>query len=305
MPPERPGRCSLHFDRQPDNPLCHYVRVTLVVLNWLGLLASTALGIAIGVLLRRNLRNTELAGEASDSASGFFTDALAYVSGVLGIMLGLMLFFSVQVYEEVRQSVRDEAVALADVFENADYFPARPADQLRRDTICLMRSVATDSWVSAESGDLTGDENTAAWASRARASISDLPTGTTTRQEAQAQTMSAFQDAQNARQKRILSSAFTLPVIVWVVIDLGVLVFAALMMVSLPDRPRTALILIGACLVFTMGVVGALSMFATPFTHLGVSVKPDDINAALLRLEDINPDQDWQPCDRLAVSEFG
>ena len=83
------------------------------------------------------------------------------------------------------------------------------------------------------------------------------------------------------------------------------LVFAALMVVSLPDRPRTALVLIGACLVFTMGVVGALSMFATPFTHLGVSVKPDDIHGALVRLQDIYPQADWSPCARLAQSEFG
>lgn len=277
--------------------------VTLVALNWLGLLLSTALGIGTGIVLRRYLASRE--DDSEHAAGGVLTDALAYVSGVLGIMLGLMLFFSVQVYEEVRQSAREEAVALADVFENAHYFPSSPADQVRRDTICLMRSVATDSWTSAENGDLTGDENTAAWAARTRASIGDLPVRTSTQQEAQAQTMSAFQDAQNARQKRILSSAFQLPLIVWLVIDLGVLVFATLMMVSLPDRPRLAMVLIGSCLVFTMGVVGALSMFATPFTHLGVSVKPDDIYGALLRLEDTNPDQDWSPCERLAVSEFG
>lgn len=168
-----------------------------------------------------------------------------------------------------------------------------------------MRSVATDSWSSAESGDLTGDENTAAWAATVRASIAELPTATPTRQEAQAQMMTAFQEAQNARQKRILSSVFSLPLIVWVVIDLGVLVFASLMIVSLPNRPRTALVLIGSCLVFTMGVVGALSMFATPFTHLGVSVKPDDIEGALLRLQDINPQADWSACPRLAESQFG
>jgi len=279
--------------------------VTLVVLNWLGLLFSTGLGISAGILLRRHLQNREPAAEGEQSGSGMFTDALAYVSGVLGIMLGLMLFFSVQVYEEVRQSARDEAVALADVFESADFFPTAPADDVRRDTICLMRSVATDSWSSAESGDLTGDENTAAWAALVRQSIAALPTSTSTQQEAQAQMMTAFQEAQNARQQRILSSVFNLPLIVWIVIDLGVFVFAALMMISLPERPRTALVLISACLLFTMGVVGALSMFATPFTHLGVSVKPDDIEGALLRLEDTSPFTDWSPCDRLAVSEFG
>lgn len=279
-------------------------QVTLVLLNWLGLLLSSGLGICIGILLKRHLRQREPGTQDADSATGMFTDALAYVSGVLGIMLGLMLFFSVQVYEEVRQSAREEAVALADVFESAD-LPAAEGDPLRRNTICLMRSVATDSWSSAESGDITGDENTAAWASTVRESIAGLPVSSPTRQEAQAQMMTAFQEAQNARQKRILSSVFSLPLIVWVVIDLGVLVFAALMMVSLPNRPRTALVLIGACLVFTMGVVGALSMFATPFTDIGVSVKPDDIKGALVRLQDIYPNADWSACPRLAESEFG
>lgn len=280
-------------------------QVTLVLLNWLGLLLSSGLGICIGILLKRHLRQREPGTQDADSATGMFTDALAYVSGVLGIMLGLMLFFSVQVYEEVRQSAREEAVALADVFESADFFPAAEGDPLRRNTICLMRSVATDSWSSAESGDITCDENTAAWASTVRESIAGLPVSSPTRQEAQAQMMTAFQEAQNARQKRILSSVFSLPLIVWVVIDLGVLVFAALMMVSLPNRPRTALVLIGACLVFTMGVVGALSMFATPFTDIGVSVKPDDIKGALVRLQDIYPNADWSACPRLAESEFG
>lgn len=279
--------------------------VRLVVLNWLGLLLSTGLGISVGILLRRHLQRREPAAGGEESATGLFTDAIAYVSGVLGIMLGLMLFFSVQVYEEVRQSAREEAVALADVFESADFFPTSPGDEVRRDTICLMRSVATDSWTSAARADLTGDENTAAWAAQVRSSVASLPTRTATQQEAQAQMMTAFQEAQNARQKRILSSAFNLPLIVWIVIDLGVFVFAALMMISLPNRPRTALVLIGACLLFTMGVVGALSMFATPFTKIGVSVQPDDIEGALLRLEDIYPDKDWSPCERLAVSEIG
>jgi len=118
--------------------------VRLVVLNWLGLLLSTGLGISVGILLRRHLQRREPAAGGEESATGLFTDAIAYVSGVLGIMLGLMLFFSVQVYEEVRQSAREEAVALADVFESADFFPTSPGDEVRRDTICLMRSVATD-----------------------------------------------------------------------------------------------------------------------------------------------------------------
>ena len=54
---------------------------------------------------------------------GILTDALAYVSGVLGIMLGLLLFFSVEVYEDASSSARDEALALVNVYESADYFP--------------------------------------------------------------------------------------------------------------------------------------------------------------------------------------
>ncbi len=97
--------------------------MTLVVLNWVGLLLSTLLGIALGLTLSRYLARNELPEDNTYSATGFLTDALAYVSGVLGIMLGLLLFFSVEVYEDASSSARDEALALVNVYESADYFP--------------------------------------------------------------------------------------------------------------------------------------------------------------------------------------
>ena len=165
----------------------------LVVLNWIGLVVSTGLGIAAGILLLKYLGRHELPDEAESQAQGFLTDALAYVSGVLGIMLGLLLFFSVQVFEDASASAKNEALSLVDVYEDADYFPSAPADQLRRDSVCLMRSVATDSWVAAEAGDLTGDENTAAWAAVVRKAIEKLPSEGNVQAEAQKAAMDSFQ----------------------------------------------------------------------------------------------------------------
>lgn len=275
----------------------------MVVLNWIGLVLATGLGIAVGIGLLKYLgRRNELPDEAESHAQGFLTDALGYVSGVLGIMLGLLLFFSVQVFEDASASAKDEALSLVDVYETADYFPAAPADRLRRDSVCLMRSVATDSWNAAEAGDLTGDENTAAWAAVVRKGIEQLPSDGNVHAEAQKAAMDSFQKAQSARQSRTLSSVWKLPTIVWLVLDLGAFVFAGLVILSLPGRRRTALVLIGACLLFTMGVVGALSMFATPFTRLGVSVEPTAIEGSLIRLQRTYPGQDWSPCPRLAES---
>ena len=141
--------------------------------------------------------------------------------------------------------------------------------------------MATDSWVAAEAGDLTGDENTAAWAAAVRQGIQAPPSDGNVQAEAQKAAMDSFQTAQNARQSRILSSVWKLPTIVWLVLDLGAFVFAGLVVLSLPGRRRTAFVLIGACLLFTMGVVGALSMFATPFTRLGVSVQPTAVEGPL------------------------
>ncbi len=101
--------------------------MTLVVLNWVGLLLSTLLGIALGLTLSRYLARNELPEDNTYSATGFLTDALAYVSGVLGIMLGLLLFFSVEVYEDASSSARDGALALVNVYESADYFPQAKA----------------------------------------------------------------------------------------------------------------------------------------------------------------------------------
>ena len=54
----------------------------LVVLNWIGLVVSTGLGIAVGILLLKYLSRHELPDEPETQAQGFLTDALAYVSGV-------------------------------------------------------------------------------------------------------------------------------------------------------------------------------------------------------------------------------
>lgn len=54
--------------------------VTLVVLNWIGLLCCTAVGICVGILLRRHLQRHELPEDSTESASGFLTDAQAYLS---------------------------------------------------------------------------------------------------------------------------------------------------------------------------------------------------------------------------------
>ena len=109
--------------------------------------------------------------------------------------------------------------------------------------------------------------------------IEELPSDGNVHAEAQKAAMDSFQKAQSARQSRTLSSVWKLPTIVWLVLDLGAFVFAGLVILSLPGGARTALVLIGACLLFTMGW-WARSMFATPFTRLGVSAEPTAINGS-------------------------
>lgn len=275
-------------------------RVGQILINEGWLVLAALIGAGIGLLLQRWLRDP-----AAGRKSGLklFSDIMTYVSTIFGIMLGLMLLFTVQHFTSTASHVRDEARAISDIFESVQSFPAEVRAPVERDAVCLMRSIATDSWAAAQRADLSGDMNTTSWWNRIRGDVGALPAVRPIDEGSQAVALNAITEGINAGQTRLLSAPSTLPGVVWFVIDLGMCIFAALIFLSFPGRPRTAVVGLGLALVLTMGVVFSLGVFAEPFTDLGVSVKPTAIQGTMMRLQSAYPGAEWQPCERLAPAD--
>lgn len=270
----------------------------LVSEGWL--IFAAVFGAGIGLLLQRVVREPGVGRKGSLMK---FSDVMTYTSTIFGIMLGLMLLFTVQHFTATATHVRDEARAISDIFESVQSYPADVRAPVERDAVCLMRSIATDSWAAAERADLTGDMNTTSWWNRIRGDVGALPTERPIDAGSQAIALEAITEGINAGQTRLLNAVSTMPGVVWFVIDLGMGVFAALIMLSYPGRLRTAIVGLTLALILTMGVVFSLGVFAEPFTELGVSVKPTAIQGTMLRLEASYPGPVWEPCERLAPVE--
>jgi len=261
------------------------------------LVLSALLGAAVGLLLLRWLLR---AGDEHSGNLKLFSDVMTYVSTIFGIMLGLMLLFTVQHFTTTASHVRDEARAISDIFESVQSFPPEERAPIERDAVCLMRSIATDSWAASQRADLAGNKNTTEWWNRIRGDVGALPAERPIDEGSQAVALAAVTEGINAGQTRLLNAVSTLPGVVWFVIDLGMGVFAALIFLSFPGRTRTAIVGLGLALALTMGVVFSLGVFAEPFTDLGVSVKPTAIQGTMMRLERAYPGTEWAPCERLA-----
>ncbi len=79
------------------------IAVRQIVINEGLLVLSALLGAAVGLLLLRWLRRS---GDERDGSLKLFSDVMTYVSTIFGIMLGLMLLFTVQHFTTTASHVR-------------------------------------------------------------------------------------------------------------------------------------------------------------------------------------------------------
>lgn len=289
------------------------------------LLVELALLIAVGggwwlgaTLVRRAHRDdasvaaegaSERDGAAADpdAESDRLSDSIGFVGGTYGILLGLLLVFAVGHFVDTRQASRDEAVTTAALFTAVNPFPAESRDPLRHDIVCFMRSTATDDWQAARAGDLTGSENTSAYAATIQRQIEELPQDEAVEASNHYFVTEEVLDVSKYRQMMLLYSLPEIPPVVWFVVLVSAFVFTTLMVRHLGTRRRLARLAVLATGLVLVSVIGSLVLLDSPYVGLGSALRPVAMDAALTRLQDAYPEPAsvWEPCERLAVDEAG
>ncbi|MEI6373978.1 MAG: hypothetical protein WCP26_09360 [Actinomycetes bacterium] len=265
------------------------------------ILLCVLVGVGLAILVRRfYIRPSR--GPTQDDGSRF-TDALTYVSGVIGILFGLLLLFTVQHYTDTATLAKEQAVSYAAAFDETEVLPPASAVAVQRGLVCVMRATATDFWAAAERGDLTGDANVLAWHHRVVKDLSKIAGSSGLEESARSSISSNLTEAETAGQGLLFNAKGNLPFVALLVIWVGTAVLSFLMALSLLDRPRLAVAMITSMTVLTLAVMAALTTFASPFTPIGPTVSPDALNAVMLRLEAANPGPIWATCERLEPSK--
>ena len=282
-----------------DNQLLGPALLALVIV----FILAVGLGFWVHRLERRRglieRRDQPLVG---DGISG----ALGFIGGSAAFLLGVLMLTSIDHFKATEEIARAEAIAYSAAFDATAAAPVELRPQIRRDLVCLMRSVVQDSWNASEANDLTGDENTHAWMIRAFATLTGVESERSFEQAAIGRVEDQLAEAMSAGQTRLLSARAPIPLPLWIVVYLSMFIVFLLVTVLLRPYPLLEFIALGSLFLLTAAMIWTLAAYQEPFNkHDGVYIAPEGLEAVMTRLQDAYPGPAWEPCERLADSERG
>lgn len=262
-------------------------------------------GIGAGVVIRRiHLRRAGVTDPDEHLGGDGMAGAIGFIGGAAAFLLSVLMLASLDHYNGTKTIVADEALAYYAAFESADEFKPDDQAKIRRDLVCLMRSVATYSWAAAAAEDLTGSDNTHAWHRRVSADASTVEVKTKAQQNSLSTLQSEIINATKSGQQRLLAAESDLPLALWLLVFLSIFALTSILTALLLAHPSRALAVtaLSAVLLLSAAMVWTLAMFDEPFHQGdGVYISPRAINAAMVRLEQTHPGAAWDPCELLAA----
>ncbi len=260
-----------------------------------------AAGIGLGLLVHRahawrgviDAADRRLAGEAISGAIGCLGGSAAF-------LLGVLMLASLSHFNATDDVVNQEALAYSAAFEGTVALAHDDQTNIRRDLVCLMRSVATSSWTATEAADPTGSENTHAWRTRALEDTNAVVPNTVAQENSLGTLQSELVEAAKAGQHRLLAARNDLPGPLWIVVYISIFLLTTALTVLLRPHPALAVTSLGAILLLSSAMVWTLTAFAQPFTKDGIYLSPHAINDVMMRLQRAYPEADWGPCETLS-----
>ena len=260
-------------------------------LGWLAAMRMARLESARGMIDKRE------GSLVADGAQG----VLGFVGGASAFLIGVLMLASVDHFNATSEVANDEAIAYSAAFQNSVALPEPARQIVQRDLVCLMRSVATDSWNAATTGDLTGDRNSNAWRAKTVSDFGTIALASGGSSDALDAVASEVRDAAKFGQHRLLAGESTLPLAMWALLYLSLLVLTFLMTLMMRSYPLLLALCLGATFIVSAGMISVLVAFAEPFdTDTGVYISPRALESVLITAQESQPGAVWDSCERLS-----
>ena len=255
------------------------------------LFANLLIGLIAMILVVAATMAVSLAVRRRSPYGGYFSDSdraaaiFAGVGGLFSVLLALVVFLSVESYNNTRSHGDAEADAVLEQFQIAKLFPSRVQWNIQSKLVCYARSVSDLEWPLMESD--RSSPTVVSWESSIDDEI-DSVSLVSPRAEAGfrlflEQTLTRHKE----RRGRLEGAAGALPVMVWPVLLTGALSLIALM-ISYSDRAERVasqafqIGLVTAMLASTLLLINALDH---PFSAVPGKVTPDKMRSSIALME--------------------
>lgn len=275
--------------------------LTTILPPLLGLVLTFAIGCSVAILIgkleaTRGMTEKREGSLVADGAAG----VLGFLGAAAAFLIGVLMLASVDHFNATSNVANQEAISYSAAFQSSVALADSDRQIVQRDLVCLMRSVASDSWSASIKGDLAGDRNTNAWLAKTLSDLNTIEPQRDTQLDPLGSVESELRDAAKFGQERLLSGELHLPPAMWGLLFLSLLVLVFLMTMMMRPYPLLLAVSLGATFVVSAGMIFVLVAFAEPFdTDTGVYISPQALEAVMIRMEEAQPGAAWEPCQSL------
>ena len=247
------------------------------------LLGCVLLGWFVGRRIHRFADNRFTEGSLQGHELGRLTDTLAFVGGAVGILLGLLLSFGVGEFDDTKASIQSVARSSVGVFTASETLEEAQRFEIRRDTVCSLRSISTSDWEAIGQGTAGGSPDTEAWLLKLNHDASKVSLDTNQQQASYAGLVGSISDLTDAREELVMGNTAMIPEVVWLVIFFASFIMSALLAMHLADRKWLARISAAMAWGMLAVILLALTILDSPLAPvLGTpTIEPTAITQAL------------------------
>lgn len=247
-----------------------------IILGFVAVLIVTALAITAMLLVRRRAPEGSYFTDG-DRASGVF----GVLATGFSVLLGFIVFLAFTTYDGSRSGAEDEAVAVAQQVETAQFFPEATAEELTGELVCYARSVAGVEWAAQENNSLGDSINP--WGAEMFETIRGVEPATASEQSAYDRFLDQTSDRQEARNDRVHAVAGVIPVPLWVVLlFVSAVIFVYLLFFAdSAEGPVTQALLMGSVVAVISTLLLLLVFFNRPFQDDVGGLQPDSMERSL------------------------
>jgi succinate dehydrogenase/fumarate reductase cytochrome b subunit len=182
-----------------------------VLLGFLVTAGATIVTVAAMLLVRRRAPEGSYFSDG-DRASGVF----GVLATGFSVLLGFIIFLAFTSYDQSRSGAEDEALAVAQQVETAQFFPAAVRNELTGELVCYGRSVVNGEWDRMEAG--TQGDAINPWGVELFRTLEGVEPSSASEQSAYDKWLDQTSTREAARLDRIHGAVGVIPTPLWIVL---------------------------------------------------------------------------------------
>lgn len=233
-------------------------------------------------------------------------ETIAFISGAVGILLGLLLSMSVSNFQDAQASVKEYGSSVAAAYRTTEGFSEPGRTTVRQDLFCAVDTFVSYDWTSGMSAQAQGNSQANLWMTQLNLDVNALSLDDPVQNQAWPILMQSTLDMSHWRQLILLTSSETIPKVIWVVIYVSVFVLALLLTLHLADRRGLSRLSFGVAYITLAVIIFALSVLDYPLHNFGAgpAVSPQSL-IDMLQADDFDfTDSLTSQCPQLDASDY-